>query len=217
MLRTKFSKIRLASFGGVLLLSAFCFLPSAFAQAGGVKGKIRNMRGDSIAGASITARQNDKDVRSVTSNNKGEFLLDGLEPGLYGIVFEAKGYSQSSFRNKVEIKKNKVVDLGGNLILQADRGTQVIVEGSVYYKDGTSLAGAKVEVERLNSDGSGRKISTGYTSDSGEFKFRQPEGTAKFRITASSQGVTGTKEIEVDSAAIYRLSIILELERPKSK
>ena len=197
----------------LLLLTAYCSLLTAHAQdTGGVKGKIRNMRGDSIAGASITARQDGKDVRSATSNNKGEFLLDRLTPGLYSIVFEAKGYSLSSFRNSVEIKKKKVIDLGGNLILQTDRGTMVIIRGSVFFKDGTSVAGAKVEVEKI-TDGSTKKLGSGFSSYSGEFTFSQPEGHARYRVTATYKGSTASKEIEVESAAIYSMAISLDINR----
>ena len=200
-----------------LLITAYCSLLTVSAQdTGGVKGKIRNMRGDSIAGASITARQDGKDVRSATSNNKGEFLLDRLTPGLYSIVFEAKGYSLSSFRNSVEIKKKKVIDLGGNLILQIDRGTMVIIRGSVFFKDGTSVSGAKVEVEKV-ADGNTRKIGSGFSSYSGEFTFSQPEGHARYRITATYKGSTAAKEIEVDSAAIYSMAISLDINREEKQ
>lgn len=196
-----------------LLFSVFCLLSSAHAQTtGGVKGKVRNMRGESVAGATIIARQNSKDIASAKSGNKGEFLLDGLETGLYNIVFEAKGYS-SGIKHNVEVRKNKNVDLGERLFLQTDQGTQVIVRGSVFYKDGTSVQAAKVEIEKLSSDGTTRKIGTVYTNISGEFTFKQPEGAAKFRITAKHKGSTAGKDIEVDSAAIYRLAISLDAHR----
>ena len=79
--------------------------------------------------------------------------------------------------------------------------------------DGTSVAAAEVKVERVNSDGSTKKLGTLYTNISGEFAFRQPEGAAKFRITAKYKDTTASKEIEVDSAAIYRLAISLDVSR----
>lgn len=213
MPRVKFSKIRFAGFAGALLLSAFCFLPSAYGQTtGALKGKVKNMNGDGINGATITARLGGKDIRTTKSSSKGEFLLDGLEAGTYNLVFDARGYS-SGVKYGVEVKSGKTRDLGGNLILLVDRGTQVIVNGSVYYKDGTSLAGAKVDIERI--EGGSRRL-TMFASESGEFTFRQAEGRAKYRITATHKGISATKEIEVDNAAIYRLSLILDLERPKN-
>ena len=38
-----------------------------------------------------------------------------------------------------------------------DQGHLVIVNGSIFYKEGTSLGGAKIEVERVNADGSTKK------------------------------------------------------------
>lgn len=196
-----------------LLAFAFCLLPSAAAQStGGLKGKVRTSSGNGIAGASVTVRQKGSDVRSATTSEKGEFLLDGLESGLYNLVFDAKGYSSGVLYN-VEVKKKKISDLGDRLMLSSDQGTQVIVKGSVFFKEGTSVTGAKVELERVNSDGSTQKLASSLTNISGEFTFRRPEGNAKLRITAKFNGVTGSKVIDVSEAAIYRLAITLETSR----
>ena len=211
MLRTKKPFLIAAA----LLAAAFIPAIASGQSTGSVKGKVKNLNGDGISGAAITARLGGKDVATAKSGSKGDFLLNGLESGVYNIVVDARGYT-AGIKYGVEVKSGKTRDLGGNLILLVDRGTQVIVNGSVYYKDGTSLPGAEVRVERLNSDGSTRKIGTMFTSQTGEFTFRQAEGTTKFRITATHKGVSTTKELEVDSAAIYRLSLILDLERPIS-
>ncbi len=196
-----------------ILLTAFYLLPAVQAQStGGIKGKVRNLNGDSIGGATITARQNGKDLKTVTAGNKGDFTLDGLESGVYNVVFEARGYS-SGVKYDVPVQSGKIRDLGGNLIMQVDRGSFVIINGSVYYKSGHSIPGADVKIERINGDGSVRKVTTLYTDIGGEFAFRQKEGAAKFRITATFRGVSASKDIEVDSAAIYRLAITLDLER----
>ena len=194
-------------------MSAFCLLPSAFAQStGGVKGKVRTSDGGGIAGATVTARQKGNDVKTATANAKGEFVLDGLDSGLYNLVFDASGYSSGVLYN-IEIKKNRVQDLGERLMLSTDKGTQVIVNGSVFYKEGTSVTAAKVELETVNSDGSTKKLASGYTSSNGEFTFRMKPGNAKLRLTAKFNGVTGSKDIEVSEAAIYRLAITLDLSR----
>ena len=199
-----------------MLLTAYCSMLTVSAQeTGGVKGKIRNMRGDSIAGATVTARHDGKDVRSASSNNKGEFTLDRLESGVYNVVIDAKGYA-SGIKYGVEIKNGKTKDLGGNLILMVDQGTKVIIRGSVFFKDGTSVSGAKVEVEKI-VDGNTRKIGSGFTNYSGEFTFSQPEGHARYRITATYKGSTAAKEIEVDSAAIYSMAISLDINREEKQ
>jgi hypothetical protein len=188
---------------------------AALAQQTGVKGKVRTSRGAAIAGATVTARQKGEDVKTVTTDSDGEFVMEGLQSGLYNFVFTKNGFSSGTKYN-VEVKKNKITDLGDRLVLTTDQGTLVIVRGSVFNQDGVSVYGAKVEIERIAENGSARKVGTGYTSEAGEFTFRFPEGAAKFRVTASVKDVKASKEVEVSGeAAIYRTAITLNL--PKSK
>ncbi len=190
---------------------------AAFAQeTGGVKGKVRNVKGDGIGGATITARLDGKDVRTVKTDAKGTFEITGLQTGTYNFVFEKSGYG-AGIKYNVEIKKKGTVNLGDNLVLMVDQGTLVLINGSIYNQNGRSITGAKIEIERISSDGSTKKVGSGYTNVSGEFTFRQPEGTAKFRVTASLKGVSGSKEIEVDSAGVYRLAITLNLPKDDDK
>jgi len=157
----------------------------------------------------ITARQNGEDVKSVSSDGNGKFVLQNLKTGIYNIVFTKNGYS-SGLKYDVEVKKKKVNDLGDRLILTVDQGTQVIIKGSVFNEEGRSLSGDEVKIERISDNGSAQKIGSIYTSVSGEFTFRQPERAAKFRVTASAKGASASKEVEVSSAAIYRLAITLK-------
>ena len=198
-------------FASVALLIAASALAAA-AQTGGFKGKVRNNRGAGIAGASVTVRQNGKDIKTVRSDAKGNFVIDGLAEGKYNIVFDAGGFSSGVLYN-VEAKNKNIRDLGERLMLSVDQGTQVIIRGSVFYREGTSVTGAKVELERDNGDGTFKSIASALTNISGEFTFRRPEGDAKYRVTAKFKGATGSKEIQVSNAAIYRTAISLELSR----
>ena len=198
-------------------LLAFSTL-AAFAQSetGGVKGKVRNMKGDGLAGATVTARLKGEDVKTVKSDAKGNFEMTGLEPGVYNFVIEKSGYA-SGIKYNVEVKRKSIVNLGDKLALMVDQGTLILLNASVFNQDGRSITGAKVEVERINSDGSTKKLATGYTNVSGEFTLRQPEGSGKFRVTATLKGVSGSKEISVDSAGRYSLAITLNLPKDKDK
>lgn len=182
------------------------------AQSTGAKGRIRNSRSEPVSNVNVTARKDSKDVSIVRSNNKGEFVFNRLEPGVYNFVFDASGYS-SAIRYNIEVRRNKTVDLGDRLILLVDKGTLIIVQGSVFFKDGTSVTGAKVEVEKVNADGTTRSFPAVYTNIYGEFTFRQPESAAKYRFTAKYKDRSASKEIEVGSAAVYRLAIHLDLGR----
>jgi hypothetical protein len=207
---------RTSLFAAAAIIAAFASFAGVSAQStGGIKGKVRTMRGEGIAGATVTARQKGEDVKTVTADRRGNFILDGLEAGRYNLVFDAPGYSSGVLYN-VEVERRKVQDLGDRLMLSADRGTQVIVTGSVFFREGTSVPGARIEVERISSDGSSRSIGSTYTNTSGEFTFRHTPGAAKFRITATHKGVKGIKEIDVDQAAIYRLAITLDLASSKN-
>jgi hypothetical protein len=89
----------------------------------------------------------------------------------------------------------------------------VLIRGSVFFKDGTSAAGAVVEMSRVRVDGSVLKIAQATTNYLGEFGFTQPEGVAKLRFKVTYQNGTGSKELEVDSAMVYRLGISLDVSR----
>jgi len=177
-------------------------------DTGGVKGKIRATNGDGLAAATVTVRQNGEDVKSATSDAKGNFVLDGLKAGNYNVVFSKSGYGLGVLDN-VEVKKKKTRDLGDRLVLTVDQGTLVIIKGSVFSPDGRSVGGAEIKIERISGDGSIKKVGSSVSSYGGEFTFRFAEGAAKYRVTASAKGSTASKEIEVDSAAIYRLAITL--------
>jgi hypothetical protein len=182
---------------------------SVFAQdTGGLKGKVRATNGDGIASASVTARQKGEDIKTATADAKGNFVLDNLKPGLYNLVFSKNGYSSGVLYN-VEVKKKKTSDLGERLVLSVDQGTQVIIKGSVFGSDGRSAGGAKIEIEQISGDGSAKKVGSSVASYSGEFTFRFNEGAAKYRVTASMKDSKASKEVEVDSAAIYRLALTL--------
>lgn len=194
---------------------ALMFVFSSFASAqdtGGLKGKVRTTKGESIAGVIVTARQKGEDVKSATSDAKGNFTISGLKTGLYNLAFTKSGYGSGVLYN-IEVKKKKENDLGDRLILTVDQGTLVLIKGSVFNQDGVSVFGAKIEIEKINGDGSRKKVGSGYSSETGEFTFRFPQSAAKYRVTATVKGASASKEIEVESAAIYRLAITLNVEK----
>jgi hypothetical protein len=199
--------IRSFAFLALMLTTAAAVL----AQAGGLKGKVRTNSGQGIAGAVVTITYGGKDVKSGRSDPSGIFLINGIEPGTYTLRVEARGYASGALFG-VEIK-NKVKDLGDKLFLTVDQGSQVILRGSVFFKEGTSVTRAKVELERARSDGSFERVGSTETNVSGEFVFRQPPGAATYRVTAKYKGVTAVKEVSVDNPAVYRVAVSLDLSR----
>lgn len=185
---------------------------TAAAQPGGLKGKVRNNSGQAISNASITLTRGSDEVKAVRSSSDGSFEIKSIEPGFYGLRVDADGYASGSLFS-LEIKKGKTRDLGDKLFLRVDQGTLVILRGTVFFKEGTSVTGAKVELERVNDDGTTKDLGSTTSSASGDFIFRQPPGAAKYRVTAKYNGVAGTKEITVDNPAMYQLAITLDISR----
>jgi len=207
-------------FSKLILLAALFALSylAAFAQeSGGVKGKVRDSRSAAISDVTVTAQKNGSDIKTVTTDKNGAFEMNGLAVGTYNFVFSKNGYN-SGIRYDIEVKKNKINDLGNRLILGLDQGTLVIIRGAVFDQNGRAVRGANIDIERKQSDGSYKRVG-GTTSSygveplaTGEFVFRFSQGAADFRITASMKGAKASEEINVSTAAVYRLAITLKLE-----
>ena len=194
-----------------LFTAIFAFAGVAFAQSGGVKGKVKAPNGNGIANASIIIVQDGKEVKTATTNGKGEFKISGLSEGKYNVSFDANGYSSGTLHG-VEIKKG-IRDLGDRLILSLDRGNFVFVQGSVFFKEGSSVTGAKIQLEQVNSDGSTKSIASSFSNSSGEFGFRRPPGNTKYRVTAKLKGISASKDVDIEEAAIYRVALTLDMSR----
>ncbi|MBA2379267.1 MAG: carboxypeptidase regulatory-like domain-containing protein [Blastocatellia bacterium] len=207
---------RLHRFAGVFVLAfvlaaGAIFAPTANAQSGGFSGKVRTQRGAGIPNATVVARQDGKNVRSAVTDRSGNFRMTGLSSGKYNVVFEADGY-QSGVLYNVEVGRS-VRNLGNRLVLGVDQGTLVLIRGSVFYKEGFGLAGARIELEEVAVDGTVKSLGSTVSSGTGEFNFRRPEGSAKLRVTARFKNATASKEVDVDGAAIYRTAITLDVSR----
>jgi uncharacterized GH25 family protein len=202
------------NFKSLAILFALVFATtSVFSQTtGGLKGKVRGSEGEVLRGATVTARRDGADIKSVKTDRKGEFALEGLKPGKYNFVFEMSGYTPG-IRYDVPIDAGIPLNLGDKLILSKDDSNIVFLRGSVFDKNGKSLQGARVEVHKIAPDGKRRLVSSSYSNYSGEFAFRQTDSDAIYEITASLSGKSATKELRVDSAGIHRVSITLDMER----
>lgn len=195
------------------LLFAIIFALAAFAigQPGGIKGKVKAPNGKGIPNASIVVWKDGKEIKSATADGKGEFSITGLSADKYNIVFQADGYSTGTLHG-IEIKSG-VQNLGDRLVLSLDRGNFVFVQGAVFFKEGSSVTGAKVELEQINEDGSTKSLASTYSNTQGEFSFRRPPGMVKYRVTAKLKGSSASKDVQVEEIAAYRVSLRLDMSR----
>jgi hypothetical protein len=192
------------------------FAGAALSQTtGGIKGKVRDWNEKGLSGVTVAARQNGEDVRTTKSGKGGDFVLDGLKPGVYNIAFDGEGYSTGVLYN-VEVKSGKPRSLSNRLLLTRDRGSQVFVKGIVFFRDQTSLAGADVELYLINDDGTVKKLYGTTTDVMGDFSFPAVNVIRKMRVKASFKGVTETRDIDVIQPQVYRTSIIMPIDKPQT-
>jgi hypothetical protein len=111
----------------------------------------------------------------------------------------------------VEVKAGKTRSLN-NLFLPIDEGSIAFVRGSVFNENDRSVPNVRVELAKIEEDGTARKIDGRVTNEIGAFVFRLSPDAAKYRITAKPNGADPVSEdIEIDGAAIYRLALSIKL------
>lgn len=177
---------------------------------GGFKGKVRAENGSTVAGVAVIVRQNEHELTRVETNRKGEFLITGLKPGAYGLVFRKAGLSTGTLDNE-QVRAGKVRELD-RLVLSVDESSIAFVRGSVFTASGRSAPGVRVELYLIGADGSEKKIDERISSDeTGEVKFRVSPDPAKYRIVAKARNAEPVRGeiVNVDGAAIYRTAVSL--------
>jgi len=175
---------------------------------GAIKGKVRVETG-TPAEVTVVVRRGEKEVTRSTTNKNGEFLVSRLAPGTYGLTFRKPGLSIGSIED-VEVKAGKTRSLGDRLILTIDEGSIAFLSGSVFNAAGKSVPNAKVELAKIQEDGTTKKIDGRITTETGSFKFRLSPEPGKYRVSVKTDGAEPvTKDVEIDGAAVYRVALNL--------
>lgn len=175
---------------------------------GAIKGKVKVETG-TAAGVAVLVRQGEQEVKRVSTDKGGSFVVSGLQPGRYGLTFRKPGLSVGTIEN-VEVKSGKTRSLGERLVLSVDEGSIAFIRGSVFSPSGRSVPGARVELARILEDGSTKKFDGRVTTETGSFVFRLTPEPGKYRVTAKISGAEpGSSDVEIDGAAVYRLAISL--------
>ncbi|MBC7933457.1 MAG: carboxypeptidase regulatory-like domain-containing protein [Rubrivivax sp.] len=176
---------------------------------GSISGRVRVDSGASASGVSVKVRRGDEEVAQATTNAKGDFEVQGLAPGSYGLTFRKAGLQVGKVED-VSVRAGKTVSLKDRLFLPIDEGALALLRGSVFKVDGKSLPGARVELARVEPDGSLKKLDSRITDITGQFKFKLPPERARYRMTVKADDAqTATEDVEVDGPAIYRVAVTL--------
>jgi len=197
---------------GLIIGVLFVFAIPNLAQdksTGAIKGKVRVEKG-SPGGVAVIVRQADREVTRTTTDKKGDFIVSHVAAGIYGLTFRKPGLSVGSIEN-VEVRAGKTRSLGDRLVLSIDEGSIAFIRGSVFNDAGRSVPGVRVELVRILNEQSTEKMDSRITGETGEFVFRLPPEPARYRVTVKADGAQpASKDVEVDSAAIYRVALSLK-------
>jgi hypothetical protein len=195
-----------------LMLLAVMTAGSLTAQvrsSGSIKGKVRVETG-APSGVSVIVRQGDREVTRGVTDKRGEFLVSRLAPGRYGVTLRKAGLSVGTIED-VEVKAGKTRSLGDRLVLSIDEGSIAFIRGSVFNLDDRSVPNVRIELAKIEADGTVRKIDGRVTNEIGAFVFRLSPDAAKYRITAKVNGSEPvSKDVEVDGAAVYRIALSIK-------
>jgi Carboxypeptidase regulatory-like domain len=199
-------------FLGVVLLSG-----NVLAQdraTGGLKGKVKVETG-TPAGVAIVVRQGEREVARGLTDKKGEFLVSRLSPGRYGVTLRKSGLSVGTLEN-VEVQAGKTRSIGDNLVLAIDEGSIAFIRGSIFSEDGHSVPNIRIELAKIQEDGTVKKIDGRVSNEIGAFVFRLMPEPGKYRVTAKPGGGAEpvSKDVEVDGPAVYRIALSI---KPPSK
>jgi hypothetical protein len=196
----------------LVFLTLFLLAGGIFAQdrsTGGIKGRVRVETG-TPGGVSVIVTQGEREMARGLTDKSGEFIISRLAPGRYGVTLRKPGLSVGSIED-IEVKAGKTRSLGDRLVLSIDEGSIAFIRGSVFNQDDRSVPNIRIELAKIEGDGTARKIDGRVTNEIGAFVFRLTPDAAKYRITAKpSGGDPVSKDIEIDGAAVYRIALSIK-------
>lgn len=192
---------------GLFILSVAC--PAQDKTTGALKGKVQVEQG-SASGVNVILLQGEREVTRASTDKKGDFAISHITPGVYSVKFRKPGLTVGTI-DSLEIKAGKTRTLGDRLVLSIDDGSIAFLRGSVFTESGRSVPGVRVELAKINGENSIQRLDARVTGETGEFVFRLPPETAKYRVTVKADGAQlASKDVEVDGAAVFRVALILK-------
>lgn len=180
---------------------------------GAISGRVKVAPGATPGGVAVVVRRGDEEVARRETNPKGEFEFQGLAPGTYGLTLRKAGLEVGRMED-VEVRAGRTVSLKDKLYLPVDDGAIAHIRGSVFDASGRSVGAAKVELARVEADGTLKKLESRVSNGTGSFAFRLPPERALYRLTAKADGAEpATEDLNIDGAAIYRVALSLRSKK----
>ncbi len=171
-----------------LLILILIFTQAAWAQSGSIKGRVVDEKRKAIQGATVKAVADGKETATST-NEKGEFLIEGLMPAEYLVVAECAGYKTVELIHRQRVEKGKTTKLQTEIQMPI---AYTLLKGAVFNESGYSLPGAKVTIQMLEGDGYKKDY---ITSQAGSFAFRLPSQGGKYEVKARAKGFQEAKMV----------------------
>jgi Carboxypeptidase regulatory-like domain len=191
----------------LLLLSVACFAQDK--TTGAIKGRVHVEQG-SPGGVAVILLQGEREVTRASTDKKGEFVISHVAPGVYSLKLRKPGLAVGTI-DPLDVQAGKTRSLGDRLVLSVDEGSIAFVRGSVFTESGRSVPGVRVELAKIIDENSIQKIDSRVTGETGEFVFRLPPASAKYRVTVKAEGAqTASKDVDVDGAAVFRVALTLK-------
>lgn len=129
--------------GQIITNANFVLIP----DPGGIVGQIVDTNGDVIAGATIIIRNADNlPIRTTTTNEFGEFLVDGIAPGSYTVVATATDFSTTFVGVMVLSNEDSIA----NIILTSLVGN---ISGTVVDENGDPITGNNTGIKLFDNSG----------------------------------------------------------------
>ena len=197
----------------LILLGLVMSAVAAFAQGGntgGIKGKVSVKGQGPTADVAVTVHQGEREVAHAVTDSKGEFLITGLAPGVYGITLRKTGLSVGSLED-IKVKAGKTTALPDRLVLTVNEASIARLWSSVFNDGGYSVPNVRIELARVQADGTIRKIDGRLTNETGQAVFRLSPDKATYRLTIRADGAEPqSKDVEIDGAMVYRVAFTIQ-------
>ncbi len=169
-------------------------------KTGGIAGTVIDRRGQPVANQRVEVRTGDDTGPTTTTDLRGEFAIQGLDPGAYNVVVESKwqeGYSSSRVLGtptRVTVSR----DATARVQLQIDTDTSRIT-GTVVDSTGAPIADVAIDVALTSPDVEPRRRdyerTLAWTSATGAFEIT---GLPDHALAVRAQ-IAGANEVVVDN------------------